>query len=148
MPDILGQLFGYKLTPAAQGMKKMVWSATRIEGGKPFAGMLPHPPQVDGTFQNFSVPGRRGPDGKVIVPPEFYADVAVIAYKIPYGDKSQSELDPQVTSSSGAVNVPALSDGDVSTVALELPAEAPESGPWIAFDYEGQPLAPEQIAGT
>ena len=38
--------------PAAQGMKKMVWSATRVEGGKPFAGALPHPPEVDGTFQN------------------------------------------------------------------------------------------------
>ena len=24
--------------PAAQGMKKMVWSATRIEGGRPFVG--------------------------------------------------------------------------------------------------------------
>ena len=50
--------------PAAQGMKKMVWSATRVEGGQPFTGVLPHPPQVDGTFQNFQVPGRRGPDGK------------------------------------------------------------------------------------
>jgi hypothetical protein len=34
--------------PASQGMKKMVWSATRVEGGKPFLGQLAHPPQVDG----------------------------------------------------------------------------------------------------
>ena len=61
--------------PAAQGMKKMVWSATRVEGGQPFIGTLPHPPQVDGTFQNFQVPGRRGPDGKIVVPPEYYGDV-------------------------------------------------------------------------
>ena len=26
--------------PAAQGMKKMVWSATRVEGGQPFTGTL------------------------------------------------------------------------------------------------------------
>ncbi|MGB6745562.1 MAG: glycosyl hydrolase, partial [Terracidiphilus sp.] len=121
--------------PAAQGMKKMVWSATRIEGGQPFAGVLAHPPEVDGTFQNFSVPGRRGPDGKVTVPPEFYADAAVIAYKIPDGDKPQGELDPHVTSSSGTVNVAALSDGDVNTVALELPAEAEGNEPWVQFDY-------------
>jgi hypothetical protein len=121
--------------PAAQGMKKMVWSATRVEGGQPFAGTLSHPPEVDGTFQNFSVPGRRGPDGTITVPPQFYTDVAVIAYKIPEGDQTQAELNPRVTSSSGAVNVPALSDGDVSTVALELPAEAPDAEPWIAFDY-------------
>ncbi|HZP03926.1 MAG TPA: glycosyl hydrolase [Terracidiphilus sp.] len=116
--------------PAAQGMKKMVWSATRVEGGKPFSGTLSHPPQVDGTFQNFRVPGRRGPDGKTTVPPEFYTDVAVIAYKIPEGDESQSELNPRITSSAGETNAAALSDGDVNTAALELPAEG-----WVQFDY-------------
>ena len=45
--------------PAPQGMKKMVWSATRIEGGRPFVGKLAHPPQVDGTFQNFQGEGHR-----------------------------------------------------------------------------------------
>ena len=63
-------------------MKKMVWSATRIEGGKPFTGTLPHPPQVDGTFQNFRVPGRRAPTEND-TPPEFYRDAAVVAYEFP-----------------------------------------------------------------
>ena len=119
--------------PAAQGMKKMVWSATRVEGGQPFIGVLAHPPQVDGTFQNFEVQGRRGTDGRVMVPPEFYADAAVIAYKIPEGDKSQAELNPQVTASGGTPNVAALSDGDVNTVALEVPGTG--SGAWVQFDY-------------
>ena len=121
--------------PAAQGMKKMVWSATRVDGGHPFTGALPHPPQVDGTFQNFSVPGRRGPDGKINVPPEFYADAAVLAYRLPEGDQPQSALNPQVTSSGGAANVLALSDGDVDAVALDLPAAAPGADSWIQFDY-------------
>jgi len=121
--------------PAPQGIKKMVWSATRVEGGKAFAGVLTHPPQVDGTFQNFSVPGRTGVDGRVVTPPQFYADVAVIAYKIPSGDKSQAELNPTVTSSGGTAAVPALSDGDVEKVALEVPAEAPGSESWVQFDY-------------
>ena len=121
--------------PAAEGMKKMVWTATRIAGGRPFRGTLPHPPQVDGTFQNFQVPGRRAPDGRIITPPEFYADAAVIAYKIPAGDDAQSELNPQVTSSAGAVNVPALSDGDVETVAVDLPASEPGREGWVEFDY-------------
>ena len=116
--------------PASQGMKKMVWSATRIEGGKPFTGKLAHPPQVDGTFQNFQVPGRRAPDGTVTTPPEYYTDVAVIAYRIPDGDKTQQELNPKVTASAGTANfgtpiASALSDGDVSTVALDLPASTP-----------------------
>ncbi len=85
--------------PAAQGMKKMVWSATRIEGGRPFMGKLVHPPEVDGTFQNYQVPGRRAADGTIVTPPEFYADSEVIAYKIPDGDRTQAELNPQVTAS-------------------------------------------------
>jgi hypothetical protein len=126
--------------PAQQGMKKMVWSATRVESGQPFTGVLPHPPQVDGTFQNFQVPGRRGPDGKITVPPEFYADAAVIAYKIPEGDKTQAELNPQLTASGGTPNVAALSDGDVNTVALELPAGMAGNEAWVQFDY-GHPQA-------
>lgn len=121
--------------PAAQGMKKMVWSATRVEGGQPFTGTLPHPPQVDGTFQNFQVSGRRGPDGKVVVPPEYYGDVTVIAYKIPKDDKTQTELKPQITASAGSPNVAALSDGDVNTVALELAPAQKGSEAWVQFDY-------------
>lgn len=119
----------------AQGMKKLVWSATRIQGGRPFTGTLPHPPQNDGTFQNFSVPGRMGPDGKITTPPEFYSDVAVVAYKIPNGDEPQSTLNPHVTSSGGTADVPALSDGDVEKVALDLPAGPVRSESWVQFDY-------------
>ena len=121
--------------PAAQGMKKMVWTATRIEGGRPFVGKLAHPPEVDGIFQNFAVPGRRAPDGTIVTPPQFYADSNVIAYKIPDGDEAQAELNPQVTSSGGTANVAALSDGDVNTVALDLPVGAPVSAAWVQFDY-------------
>jgi len=122
--------------PAAQGMKKMVWSATRVEGGRPFTGKLPHPPQVDGTFQNFQVSGRRGPDGKVVVPPEYYGDVTVIAYKIPEDDKTQAELNPRITTSAGSPNVAALSDGDVNSVALELAPAQQGSELWVQFDYQ------------
>ncbi len=121
--------------PAAQGMKKMVWSATRIEGGRPFSGKLPHPPEVDGVFQNFEVPGRRAADGTIVTPPRFYADSSVVAYKIPDGDETQTELNPRVTSSAGTVNAAALSDGDVNTVALDLPESEAGREAWIQFDY-------------
>jgi hypothetical protein len=130
--------------PAKQGMKKMVWSATRVGGGKPFSGMLAHPPEVDGTFQNFAVMGRRGVDGRASELPQFYADAAVVAYRIPDGDKTQEELNPRVTSSGGTANVAALSDGDVNTVALEPPAVAAGSEPWVQFDY-GHPQAIQAI---
>ena len=130
--------------PAAQGMKKMVWSATRVEGGKPFSGRLAHPPEVDGTFQNFEVPGRRAADGTIVTPPQFYADSSVIAYKIPAGDESQAELNPQITSTGGTVNAAALSDGDVNTVALDLPIEASPNAAWVQFDY-GHPQTIQAI---
>jgi hypothetical protein len=116
-------------------MKKMVWSATRVEGGQPYSGVLPHPPEVDGTFQNFSVQGRRTSDGRAGALPQFYADAAVVAYRIPAGDKTQAELNPQVTSSGGSANVPELSDGDLNAVALDLPSEASGGEAWVQFDY-------------
>ena len=38
--------------PPSQGMKKFVWTETRVEGGKPFSGKLAHPPTEIGPFQN------------------------------------------------------------------------------------------------
>jgi hypothetical protein len=128
----------------AHGMKKLVWSATRVEGGRPFTGLLPHPPQNDGTFQNFSVPGRIGPDGKITAPPEYYSDVAVVAYKIPAGDDPQSALHPHVTSSGGVPNLPALSDGDVENPALDLPIGPVHSQSWVQFDY-GHPQSIQAV---
>ncbi len=39
----------------AQGMKKYVWSETRVEGGQPFTGTLAHPPSNTGAFQNLAI---------------------------------------------------------------------------------------------
>ncbi len=121
--------------PASEGMKKMVWSATRVEGGQPFTGILPHPPEVDGAFQDFAVHARSRANGTPMTPPEFYADVAIVAYRIPEGDESQAELNPQVTASGGTVDAAALSDGEVDTAALDLPAAAPGGEAWVQFDY-------------
>src|SRR5437870_10021995 len=38
--------------PPAQAMKKYVWSETRVDGGRPFAGALPKPPSATGAYQN------------------------------------------------------------------------------------------------
>src|ERR1700757_2029716 len=39
----------------SQGMKKVVWSEMKVEGGKPFTGVLPHPPTVNGPIQNIPI---------------------------------------------------------------------------------------------
>src|SRR5437660_122204 len=72
----------------SQGMKKVVWSEIRVEGSKPFSGMLPHPPTVSGPMQNIPIfdflamIGGEAPTS----PPTFYADTAVIAYRAAAND--------------------------------------------------------------
>ena len=128
--------------PPAQGMKKMVWSETRVNGGAPFTGILPRPSDASGTFQDFSVkpePGSSHNDAKPL--PKFYADSAVVAYRLPPDDKTQTELQPQITSSGGTADAPALSDGNVEQVALSLPYAAPGAQSWVQFEYP----RPQQI---
>lgn len=129
--------------PPAQAMKKMVWSSTRIAGGQPYSGRLPKPPDVAGSFQNFSIESDAG-EKKAHPLPKFYADAAVVAYRIPTDEQKRSGPPPKVTSSGGQINVPALSDGDLNGVALSLPASQAGSAAWIQFEY-AQPVAIQSV---
>ncbi len=134
--------------PPSQGMKKLVWSATRIDGGHAYQGMLPALPHATGTFQNYDLEGHRdtgNANAKLPPLPRFAADAAVVAYRIPDAEKTQGELHPAVTASGGTVNVAALSDGDVQTPALLLPSAAPGQSAWVLFDY-GHPEAIQSIS--
>ena len=123
--------------PGSQAMKKYVWSETRVAGGKPFTGVLAHPPTNTGAFQNIGVLDDESQRFKA---PEFYADAAVVAYKVPASDPAAEELHPAVTSSGGAIDAALLSDGDLQkTVKLPIPAVGQAS--WIQFEF----AAPETI---
>jgi (4-O-methyl)-D-glucuronate---lignin esterase len=119
-----------------QGMKKVVWSELRIEGGKPFSGILPHPPTTTGPFQNLPVfdflaafTGQPQPAA-----PTFYADTAVLAYRAPDSDVPVSSLNPKITASSGDPDVALLSDGDlVKTTQLPKAAEGQQA--WIQYEF-------------
>src|ERR1019366_1319717 len=76
--------------PPAQAMKKVVWSETWVEGGKPFTGKLLQPPSTTGPFQNIVGTGRDGVSAASL--PQFYADTAVVAYRAPAGDAPLAEL--------------------------------------------------------
>src|SRR5436189_1200164 len=60
--------------PPAQAMKKLVWSETRVEGGRPFTGVLPRPPSTTGPFQDLP---QREYSFKPDPSPQSYADSAV-----------------------------------------------------------------------
>src|ERR1700730_6508633 len=38
-----------------ESMKKLVWSETRVNGGRAFTGKLPQPPSTIGPFQNVAI---------------------------------------------------------------------------------------------
>src|SRR5271163_3989558 len=69
--------------PPSEGMKKYVWSETVVEGGKPFSGKLPPPPGNTGAFQDLGVEDVGAMMGGGPKIPDFYADSAVIAYRVP-----------------------------------------------------------------
>jgi len=123
------------VTPA-QAMKKYVWSETRVEGGRPFTGVLQKPPSTTGSYQNQG--GGRGGGGMMGEAPqpprEFYADSAVVAYRLPDGERRLASAQPKVTSSGGSFNPAELMDGDLAKSTL-LPAAPVNEKAWIQFAY-------------
>ena len=119
--------------PPAQAMKKLVWSETRLEGGTRFTGVLPKPPSTTGPFQNIGRGGSSG--GASASSPEYYADSAVMAYRLPDGDVSMAELRPSVSSSGGHFDLAGLIDGDLAK-AFTLPAAPAGQKAWIQFEFD------------
>jgi len=116
--------------PPAEGMKKPVWSETRVEGGHPFTGVLPKPPTVTGPFQNISrAAGAAGLKGV-----QYYADAAVVAYRLPDAETPLAELQPKITSSGGRFDLAALTDGDLAKTT-DLPMAPGDEKAWIQFEF-------------
>jgi len=110
-------------------MKKLVWSETLVEGGKPFSGALAAPPHTTGPYldapMTASIAGS--PGGAT---PEYYTDTNVIAYRV-----TGSMLPtPKVTASSGPVDAALLFDGKLTTgIDIATRKDGPAS---LRFDYD------------
>jgi len=129
--------------PAKEAMKKYVWSETRVEGGKPFSGALPHPPANTGAFQNLPVEDVGDMLGGAAKPPAYYADSVVVAYKEAPTDVPLESLQPTITTSGGTIDTVLLGDGDlVKTVALPMAKEMGEKA-WIQYEF----AQPQTIRG-
>ena len=133
--------------PAAEGMKKYVWSETLVEGGKPFKGTLAHPPSNTGAFQNLpnhdlSLDASTGSSAD----PVFYADSAVVAYRLPEQDVSIASLHPKVTTSAApgtTIDAGPLSDGDYVHGVSIAPAKVGEKS-WLLYEFD-KPVRIESI---
>jgi len=124
--------------PPSQAMKKYVWSETRVEGARPFSGVLPKPPSTPGPYQNQAGGRGFGTAGAAALP-EFYADSAVVAYRAPENDRTMTELQAKVTSSGGVFDLASLTDGDLAKATL-LPAAPVNEKAWIQIEFP-QPQA-------
>lgn len=117
--------------PAADGMKKLVWSQIDVTGGRRIAAALPAPPGNTGPFQSlpFDDPlaAFGGPSYK---PPVDYRDVAVLAFPVP----ADTTPLPTATVGGKAVDAAALADDDAKTV-VTLPKGAADRPATIDFAY-------------
>ena len=119
----------------AHAMKKLVWSTTIIEGGHPYSGVLPKPSSSTGPFQNIPRPEGFNPSGAPAPAlPEYYADSAVVAYRLPEGDVPMRDLQPKIISSVGQLDFAALSDGDLARTIV-LPGASADGKAWIQFEF-------------
>ena len=100
------------------GLKKVVWSETLVDGGKPFKGKLAAPPSRTGPFQGMgkgvSVDELFGGAKEKKAEPQHYADVAVLAF--PYALTAPITAVPVVTGVDGKVlDTAAMFDHDLAT---------------------------------
>lgn len=115
-----------------EAMKKLVWSETCVQGGKPFHGRLAQPPETTGYFQNIPAPEIEAMAGRPL--PVYYADVATIAYRAPPSERPLASFNPAITTSSGPVDAALLFDGDLAK-SVPLPFGKNQNA-WIQFSFD------------
>lgn len=122
--------------PASDAMKKYVWSETRVTGGQAFSGKLPQPPATTGKFQNVALaPDMLSNTNTAEKPSGYYADAAVIAYRLPSTEKPVSSLNPKITSSGGTFSLAELTDGDLANANVLPPMEVGQDM-WIQYEFD------------
>ncbi len=115
-------------------MKKYVWSELQVDGGKPFAGVLPKPPAATGPFLGAKV-SRRGA-GPVQLKGDLYEDSLVIAYPTPAAEVAAPAA---YSSSAGAIDLAPLAAGDLAG-SVSLPLGAGQTA-WVQAAFARPTLA-------
>ena len=114
-----------------EAMKKLVWSATVISGGKPYHELLPRPPSNTGSILDAPMASTiMGPDKFAGL--RFYRDSLVIAYRAPVLDPRPSAA----SSAAGPLNAQSLaqlSDGSL-TDGVSLPASDGKASLVLQYD--------------
>jgi hypothetical protein len=65
----------------------------------------------------------------------YYADFAVVAYRLPEGDASMTDAHPRITASSGNIDGAKLMDGSYAE-AVHVPVPADAKTGWVQFSFD------------
>lgn len=107
-------------------MKKVVWSATDIQGGKQIRLKLEAPPAVAGSYQDAPANGKPGPG--------FYRDTLVLAYRIPTDGERKLPSPTEVVTSVSGIGAQQIHD---TSFAKPLPLPYDEQGrAWVDYRFE------------
>ncbi|WP_408591450.1 glycosyl hydrolase [Novosphingobium sp.] len=120
------------------GLKKLVWSQTTVEGGRKVEGVLPSPPKATGPYLDVPYHDEVAAIGGAAGPPvpEAYGDIAVLAYPV----AAATLPVPVVTGSDGkTIDGAALTDDSLKT-GVDLPRGTAESPTTILYTYD-QPVS-------
>lgn len=127
------------------GLKKVVWSETVVDGGKPFKGKLAAPPSRTGPFQGMgkggSIDELFGGAKEKKAEPQHYADVAVLAF--PYTPAAPITAVPVVTGVDGKVlDSAAMFDSDLATSAKIARDKTGDASLLLTYDQ------PQTVSGA
>jgi hypothetical protein len=92
--------------PAADGIKKLVWSETIVAGGRAYAGAVAPPPASTGPFADMVRTAGLASESKAL--PQHYEDVAVLAVPL---DARPEMPRPQISAGGAALDAAILTDG-------------------------------------
>lgn len=100
---------------AKDGMKKIVWSETVVEGGSRFNEVLTAPPTASGVFHDivFDVQSGAMTRREAAPVPTYYADVLVLA--VPLRDTEESLRPRSATANGAEIDASVLFDGQLTT---------------------------------
>lgn len=120
--------------PPQDGMKKLVWSSTLVEGGQRFTGTLPAPPTATGPFGTAPFHDPLAATTGAVPPPPPSAGGAIAVLAVPEPAADDAAL-PVATSSDGkTLDAAALVDGREDT-ALTLPFDGKGDAVAITLAY-------------
>jgi hypothetical protein len=117
------------------GIKKLVWSETVVEGGKRLTSRLAQPSSVSGPFQDLAIKGdaAAAASGEQFKPPSRYGDVAVFAYRV--SDRARVDKPQAIMVDGKPIDIDSVCDASLMT-GVDVAKGSASAPTIISIDYD------------